>query len=102
MNVGEIKEGYWEGEGRLTNQASCTKEEGACCHGIVDRFNKAGLPKGFAASGFNSHDCCTDIELVKLLAQGDWINQGYSVVLQGPPGLGKTLLAIESGRTAIY
>ena len=39
---------------------------------------------------------------MKLLAQGDWINQGYSVVLQGPPGLGKTLLAIEFGRTAIY
>ncbi|MCK0536062.1 MULTISPECIES: ATP-binding protein [unclassified Anaerobiospirillum] len=70
--------------------------------GVVDRFNKAGLPKGFAASEFNSKDCCTDIELVKLLAQGDWINQGYSVVLQGPPGLGKTLLAIEFGRTAIY
>lgn len=69
---------------------------------IKTSLRLSGLPTGQTLGGFDfSFQPGIDRKRIETLATGSWIQEHETVLLQGPPGVGKTHLAVSLGVKAI-
>lgn len=69
---------------------------------IKQALKIAGLPHGMSLAGFDfAFQPAVERSRIETLATCEWIRQKHTLLLQGPPGVGKTHLASALGLKAI-
>lgn len=67
----------------------------------VELYSTAGFPVGLAKEQYLLELCQADKKLVQELLSGRWLDQGLTLLMHGGPGLGKTMLSIHLGKSAV-
>lgn len=67
----------------------------------IKLYCAAGFPVGLAREHYDKSLCSVNSKLINEVLSCRWLEQGFSLAIHGGPGLGKTLLAIECGKTAV-
>lgn len=69
---------------------------------IQTSFRLSGLPSGYTLGNFDfSFQPSVERSRIETLATCQWIRENHTLLIQGPPGVGKTHLAVALGVKAI-